>query len=311
MRSSFGVKQRLLVAGLMAAVTGFSTLPPALAEQTLSSADQPLQVKLTTSLNAETSHFGDKFEGVLTDSYQLGDKALPVGTVFKGSVQSARKSMPLGMPGYVVLEIDEAQFPSGVVHHFEHGSTAPKSARIVNPKASNGKKLFKDSLPYTIISTATSVPLKYAAGFSSWIILPIALGSRVALGVAMQMKNKNQSNVVQNQPTGATGTPIATKVKTGIMQGSGLNSAYYFLTAAPEPVLTQGTVIPLHFRSQDMASLFGAGEATAQTEPQAPAAHVKLPIHQHGAVSQHASPKPPEQATNYLNIANPVSPSTK
>lgn len=320
MKPSSRLRQRLLVAGLMAAITsvstGFLALPAALVEQTLSSADQPLQVKLTTSLNAETAHYGDQFEGVLTDSYLLGNKALPIGTVFKGRVQSARKSMPLGMPGYVVLEIDEAQFPSGVVHHFEHGGIAPKSARIVNPNAHTGKKLFKETLPYTVISTATSIPLKYAAGFSSWVILPIALGSRVALGVGMQLKNKNQSNLVQNQlGSASTGTPIATpiakKVKAGVMQGSGLNSAYYFLTAAPEPVLTEGTVIPLHFRSQDMASLFGAGEATAQSEPQTPVEPIKLPIHNHRAITHKASPKPPEQAANYLNIANPVSPNTK
>jgi len=267
MAQTSGLKQRLLVAGLMAAVAGFSSMAGVLAEQTLTGADQPLQVKLTTTLNAETAHYGDHFEGILTESYQMSGKALPEGTVFKGRVQRAHKSMPFGMPGYVVLEIDEAQLPSGAVHHFDQGGVAPKSSRVINPSARNGKKLFKDNLPYTIVSTATSIPLTYATGLSSGVILPITLGSRVLFGVANQLAHKMHPSSPAQQAQQAAAPSVGTAVKQGIMQGSGLNSAYYFLTPAPEPELTAGSVIPLHFKAHDLADLFSAAESsTAKTE---------------------------------------------
>jgi hypothetical protein len=269
MAQFFRLRSRFLAAGLIvAAMAGFSGISAVLAEQTLTSTEQPLQVRLSTTLNAETAHYGDHFEGILTDSYQMGGKSLPEGTIFKGQVQRARKSLPFGMPGYVVLEIDEAQLPSGVVHHFEHQGSAPKSSRITNPQARNGKKLFRDNLPFTVASTATSIPLTYATGLGSGIVLPITLGSRVALGVAMQLAHKVHPGTAQAQPAP---TSLGTSVKQGVLQGSGLNTAYYFLTAAPEPVLTEGSVIPLHFKSQDLIDLFDAGEATAaqaESEPQ-------------------------------------------
>lgn len=269
MKQAFRTSKKFWLASLLSVITGFSDLPTALAEQVLTSAQQPLQVKLTTTLNAETSHYGDHFEGLLTDSYQMGGKTLPQGTLFKGHVQRVRRSMPLGMPGYVVLEIDEAQLPTGTVHHFEPNGVVPKSGRIMNPNAYTGKKLFKDNLPYTILSTAISVPLQVSTGFSSWAILPITLGSRMAFGVANQVSHRNQSaatqsNGAQNQQSAS----MTSAVGQGLMQGSGLNNAYHFLTAAPEPVLTEGTVISLHFRQTDLTSLFTAAEATTAHQPE-------------------------------------------
>jgi len=197
--------------------------------------------------------------------------------------------MPLGMPGYVVLEIDEAQLPTGTVHHFDPNGTVPKSSRIMNPNAHSGKKLFKDNLPYTILSTAISVPLQFATGFSSWAILPITLGSRMAFGVANQVSHRNQTATNQTATMQANGTQnqqsasMTSAVGQGLMQGSGLNSAYYFLTAAPEPVLTEGTVIPLHFRQTDLASLFTAADETTAHQPEQ-----SIPI---------AAPKAKEPAT--------------
>jgi hypothetical protein len=295
MKASFPLKPRVLFAGLLAAITGFSAVSAVLAEQPLNSSDQPLQVKLTTPLNAETSHYGDKFEGVLTEAYSIKDKALPEGTLFRGRVQRARKSLPFGMPGFVVLQIDEAQLPSGVVHHFESAGSAPQSSRVMNPTANTRAKIFKGAMPYTIISTATSVPLKYAAGFSSWTILPIALGSRIALGVAMQMKNKNKQNLVQN-PTNAF--PVHSTVGKGILEGSGLNTAYYFLSTSPEPVLSEGAVVPLHFRSQDLADLLDT-DTKAQALPQAP------------AQTQEAVSQPEEAALPVDNVTPHVIPSGK
>ncbi len=279
MRTSLGLAPRFMAVGLLAALTGVALMTAgmtagmaaSLAQQSPVEADQPLQVKLTTTLNAETAHYGDPFTGVLTEDYTLHGKSLPQGTVFKGHVQRARKSLPLGMPGYVVLDIDEAQLPSGVIHHFEQGKTAPKTNRIVNPSVKSRAAMLKDSSPYTAISTATSIPLRYAAGFNSWTIVPIALGSRIALGVAMHLKNHHQQALAQSSAKhSATSLIVNSPVTQGIVDGSGLNAAYYFLSTAPEPVLTEGTVLPLHFKTQDLNSLLSAADtAPAQAQPTA------------------------------------------
>lgn len=304
-----------MVGGLLAALAGLSAISSMMAaEQTLTSTEQPMQLKLTTSLKVETAHYGDHFEGQLVDSYQLNGKSLPAGTLFKGHVERAHKSMPFGMPGYVVLEIDEAQMPSGTIHHFDHDGPSPKSDRIMNPKARSGKKLFKDNLPYTIISTATSIPLKYAAGMSSGVILPIAMGGRIATGIAMQLKNHhNQPDPkTVSQPTSATSPTLASSVGQGIMQGSGLTSAYYFLTAAPEPILSEGSVIPLHFRSQDMADLFSAGEtsatyteATILKPTPTTSGHAEAPVST--ASGNSVSPEPPKGLGKHLTVKPPDS----
>ena len=304
MKTSLGLVPRLMVVGLLAALTGASVISASLAQQSPTEADQPLQVKLTSTLNAETAHYGDPFTGVLTQAFTMNGRSLPEGTVFKGHVQRARKSLPLGMPGYVVLDIDEAQLPAGVIHYFEQGKAIPKTNRIVNVSVKSRTAMLKDSAPYTVISTATSIPLRYAAGFNSWTIVPIALGSRIALGVAMHLKNHHQQALAKGGAQGSAQAKsssfiVNSPVAQGIVDGSGLNAAYYFLSTAPEPVLTEGTILPLHFRTQDLNNLLSAVESAPEQVQPTPAARAQDAVSQpqQQSLSVPVSMQQPQQAT--------------
>lgn len=235
---------------------------PAQADKVLKSPEEAVEIKLNHSLNTETAHYGDPFDGTLTEAYRLGDKELPAGTIVKGQVQSGHPSMILGMPGYVALDIQEAVLPSGAVYKFSSdGKNGLKTEKYHHPKAHTGKGLLLAAIPYSAVSALDAVPLKLAAGMGFWEIAPISLAARMAMGVGLEMNDKKKKSPAANYP-------IQTRVGYGMLRGTGLTGAYHFVTTSPEPNLKEGAVIAVHLPKQHMAKLFEAGEPVKTVEAQ-------------------------------------------
>lgn len=231
------------------AVVALSVSVSAEASQVLEPGD-PLHLTLQSSLDAETAKFGDPFEGVLKEDYQYKGRVLPAGTVLKGVVKSANKSHTMGFPGYVTLDIQEAVLPDGTAHSLDESVDTDK---IMHPKAKTHLRMLKSAIPFSAVSAADGIPLKYAAGLSTWQILPISLAARMGLGVTLEaMKSERKMHADKGHTT-------PTQIGHGVLRGTGLTGAYYFFKPSPEPNLQAGNEIPLHLDKQDLDALFSLG----------------------------------------------------
>lgn len=238
------------------------TLPPVMAEKVLNSPQETIDIQLNQTLDTERSHYGDPFEGELVDHHRLGEQVLPQGTLLKGRVEGGHPSMILGMPGYVSLDIQQAVLPSGEIYQFEKDGKGLKTHKYHNPKAQTGKRVMIAGLPFSIISAADAIPLKYAAGMSFWQIAPISMAARMAMGTAWEMSGKHK-----NSP--AKGYPVQTRIGYGMLRGTGLTGAYQLMTTAPEPNLKEGAIISVRLPEKDLKRLFAAGSTvkTVQSLP--------------------------------------------
>lgn len=229
------------------------------AEKLLKSPDEPIEIKLSQTLDPRHFHQGDPFEATVTETYRLGERELPAGTIVKGEVRGGHASMILGMPGYVALNIQEAVLPSGTVYHFEKDDDGLKTKKYHNPKAHTGKSLLRAAIPFSAVSTLDAIPLKYAAGMGFWQIAPISLAARMALGVGLEMSEKHRSLKNKKYPT-------QTRVGYGMLRGTGLTGVYRSITRSPEPDLKEGAVIAVHLPKKHMTKLFEAGDAVKTVE---------------------------------------------
>ncbi|WP_373531186.1 hypothetical protein [Vampirovibrio sp.] len=247
-------EKNIISTALCGLLLGSLLLPQAQAEKRLQSPNEPIDIKLNQTLSSQQSKVGDAFEGALTDTYRLGEKELPVGTLVKGSVQGGHGSRIMGMPGYVALDIQEAVLPSGAVYHFEKDGESLKTKKYHNPKAGTGKNFVMAAIPFSAISALDAVPLKYAAGMSFWQIAPISLAARMALGVGLESSQKYRT-------LKGTHHRRSTRIGYGMLRGTGLTGAYRMVTTGPEPDLKEGTVISVHLPKKHMQKLFEAGDS--------------------------------------------------
>lgn len=292
--SMFRRNSRLLASlglfGLLAA-SGLGN-PAAWAEQTITSSKDPLQVKLNTGLSTLKSKAGDPFEALLTDSYRYGEHVLPAGTVFRGVVSARRESWSLALPGYITLDVREAALPSGESLRFDE-SDRIKSKKVMHAKARTQKKLTKSALPFSLVTAADGIPLKYGAGFSTLQILPISLAARVTLGMMMQSYER------QHRPEDAPQKPLQTDLGYGALRGTGLTGAYYLIHPSPNPDLSEGAVIPLRFEEKQLAKLFGGGQhvsSASSTQAEQPLEVIEREDQEFSQVSGKVLPNPQNQA---------------
>lgn len=242
---------------------------PAAAEQKLKSARQPLQLEVRTALNDKASHSGDIFEGVLKEDYRYQEHILPAGTVLQGTVQEVRPSKTFNRAGFATLAIQQAVFPSGQVHTFNAPASDTNSVpvhgletkRIYHPDATPFKQnLVRNVIPFTLVSVATSVPLRYAADMSSGVIIPITLGARVILGMILEHTKTEKAFHDRHNNS----WPY--RYGHGALRGTGLVGAYTFFRPAPNLDLQPGSVTPVYFKKKEFNDLFqananGASEA--------------------------------------------------
>lgn len=234
-------------------------LPGAFADKLLQSPNEPIEIKLNQTLDTRHSHHGDPFQGTLTETYRLGERELPAGTLVKGQVRGGHASMILGMPGYVALDIQEAVLPSGSVYHFEKDGESLKTKKYHSPGASTGKDLILAAIPFSAISSLDAVPLKVAAGMNFWEIAPISLAARMALGVGLETSKKYRSLKGKKHHA-------QTRIGYGMLRGTGLTGAYRMMTTGPEPDLKEGAVIAVHLPKKHMQKLFEAGDSIKTVE---------------------------------------------
>ncbi len=233
-------------------LVGLAGIPAAMAEKTLGSAEESLEIKLNQTLDTDRSRHGEPFEGQLTEDHRLGQRVLPAGTLLKGKVEGGHPSMILGMPGYVSLDIQEAVLPNGDVYQFEKNGQGLQTKKYHHPKAHTAKGILLSAVPFTAITAVDAIPLKLAAGMGYWQITPISMAARMAMGAAWEMSGKNK-----NSP--ANGYPAQTRVGYGMLRGTGLTGAYHMVTTSPEPNLKEGAIISLRLPQKDMDKLFEAG----------------------------------------------------
>ncbi len=287
-----GACNRNAVALLAVTAVLLITALPALAAETVASStntntttqinDQsvPIEIRLSQDLNTETVHYGDPFEGTLTKSYQFGNNVLPEGTIMRGRVEGAHPSMILGMPGYVSLDIHEAQLPDGKLYNFGAKENHPQTKKYHHPKAPTGTGIMKAAIPFSLVSAADSIPLTLATSMSTWQIFPISLAARMALGVGYELSDKSKNSPAQKYPT-------HTRVGYGMLRGTGLTGVYQMVTTGPEPDLRKGSVIAVNLSKAEMNQLFVAGnpassnpnaDQTANEEPKAVPITTPLPL---------------------------------
>lgn len=240
-----------LMSGFLAIASSLAVLPVC-AETVLESPKEPVQVELKTTIDLENARFGDSFEAVIPDAYSFEQKQLPAGTVLSGTIKRTRLSRTLAMPGYVELDIEKATFPSGQTYDFEKDISSKK---IMHEDAVTARQIGKSALPFTLISAADAIPLKYAAGMSSWIILPISLGARMVLGAALEHTKGERRWHEKRQHRSAS-----LRYGHGVLRGTGLTGVYYLLHPSPNPDLAAGKTIPVHFSEEALNGLFAAGE---------------------------------------------------
>lgn len=247
----------ILTIGLVGGCAGLTN--NAWSERLIASERDALQVHLTQGVASAQAKHGDTFEAVLTDDHRYQTHQLPAGTRLFGQVSSARPSMIFGMPGYVVLDVQHLTLPSGQRIALDSQS----SRRIVHPKANKFSKLIKSGIPFSALSVAESIPLKYAAGFSTLSIAPISLAARMALGVGLELYQKDdRQDMYQDKPH-----PNASRIGYGMLRGTGLPGLYYMLTPSPEPDLNAHASIDLHFDQPTLQRLFEAASTAPATDP--------------------------------------------
>ncbi len=230
------------------------------AEQVLQSSDDFLQMTMTTGFDTGRPHYGDAFEGVLNESYRYEDKEIPAGTILKGHVNRVHHSYSFALPGYAVFNVEEAVLPSGERREF--AQDAAESRKVMHPKAKTHKKLIKSAIPFSLVSMSDALPLKLATSLTPMQIAPISLAARVVLGTALEATKKEKEWHEEKDH------PVQTRIGHGVLRGTGLTGAYYFIHPSPEPNLKTGAVVPLRFKKEELADLFKAvNHTTAEAKP--------------------------------------------
>lgn len=240
----------------------------AFSDQTLKSVRQPVQVENKIPLNARTAKPGDAFEGVLTDNYHFGAHTLPAGTVLRGTVQSAQRSRPLGRPGYIRLNVQEATFPSGSSHTFTgtNGHPGLETHKIKDEEALTFGQIILVNLPLLAASTGTSIPLALTTDLSKGSIFAIAMGARLGTGVLLEGTPRERRWHDRRHHLWPT------RIGHGLLRGTGLVALYDFLWPGPNPDLALGTKVPLRFDKDELNSLFASDSAVNIPTGENPAA---------------------------------------
>jgi len=218
------------------------------AQQVLKSSRKPIDMMVKTPLDASTAQAGDSFEIALTESYSYKGHTIPEGTVLSGKVVKAEPSQRYLRPGFVRLEISEAVFPSGERKTFENLETK----NIMNEDSVSVKRFLSSAIPFTLVSAADSIPLKYAANWSTWEILPVSFGARMILGMILEHTPREKRK--HDKKDDGWGKRYAH----GAFRGTGIPGIISIFRKYPNPELAQGSTFPLKLKKKQMVMLFEA-----------------------------------------------------
>ncbi len=260
-------KLNRILMGMLTLALSLAMAGPAPATQVLKDLDDPIRVELQSDVSAANAQVGQEFSAVLNEDVQYANWSIPQGTAFKGAVARIGRSHPLSRPGYVLLQVHGATLPDGRSYDFRPQLYEPRKKRLHHPDAETLKQTVIRQLPYTAVSVGTSVPLSTATDMNRWVIMPIALGARMALGAGMALFNDRLD-----------GHNPLYKMGYGMWEGTGVPRAWKFITKDPEPDFHPGDTIPLYFNQKALELFFKtAASAVSLDNTTAPVAYGQAP----------------------------------
>jgi hypothetical protein len=224
------------------------------ADQTIKNLHQGVKANLSTDLRNGTDLTGQPFEASLPESLHYKEWTLPSGTRFHGEVVRTKASKHFGRPGYMVLNVKEAQLPNGQTISLD--SYKPRNTKVYNTEVVPFSKSLAAQLPFTAMTTGISVPLHVAADISSASVLPINIGARAVAGSLWGLYDPKRRNL-----------PPQERIVYGLNQGLGVITVNNFLSKRPEPDFKAGDPVPLYFNRAALKELFTQGNTQVNAAP--------------------------------------------
>ncbi len=213
---------------------------------TIDKLKSPLLVQLKTPLNATTVEVGDTFDAVLPFDHEYEDLILPKGTKFHGTVVESDVSQPFARPGFIVLNVDIATLPNGLVFTMDENDYEAPEKDIHHPKGLTIVRKGAQSLGFFLVSLGTSMPLNLAAGMGDFASVPLSFASKMAYGAILENTRKDPEDDRSR----------IHKTLFGMSRGTGVPGSYHFLHPSPNPDFQEDDFIKLHLNPRAMDALF-------------------------------------------------------
>lgn len=242
--------------GMILSVIANAGILPCQAGQVIKNPKHPLDVRLKTDVWGSKAAEGQIFEAELGDNLRYKNWSLPAGTMFRGQVSVVKHSKHLGRPGYVVLNVDEAQLPDGTRFDFDPQLYKPRKAKLHDKNSLTMKQTVFQQLPSTALGLGATLPLTITGSVGGLAAVPIGLGVRMLSGSTFALSEKSK---YKNQP-------VPVRVANGALDGSGLIRMLGFLNKYPEPEYKTGDTIKLYLNPKGLRELFVASSDNMQAK---------------------------------------------
>jgi hypothetical protein len=215
-------------------------------EQSINHPKHSVNVRLNTDVWGTSAAEGQIFEAQLPEDLHYKTWELPKGTVFRGEVTTVKHSKHFGRPGYVVLNVEEAQLPDGTRFGFD--AYKPRNAKTHDKGALTFKQTVVQQLPTSLLGLGATLPITLTGAASGVSMIPVGVGVRMLSGSTFAMSRKSKYSA----------KPVPQRVAYGALDGSGLIRALGFVNKYPEPEYKAGDMIPLYFNPKGLHELFVA-----------------------------------------------------
>jgi hypothetical protein len=222
---------------------GLLSAAPGWAEQVLKSPRQRIKVDLMNDLRHGEVMAGTPFAASVQEPARYKGNVLPYGTIFRGEVSKTKDSKHFNRPGYLVLYVNEVEFPTG--EKVSLVDYKQRNTKVYNPDAVTLTENIIPQLPFTAINTAVSVSLRTATNISAASVLPINIGVRALTGAAWGLYDRKYRYL--DKPD---------RIVYGINRGLGVIAINRFLDKLPAPDFRVGDTIPLYMDSRASKAVF-------------------------------------------------------
>jgi hypothetical protein len=239
---------RCVILGATCALVANVGILTSQAKQVIKDSSSSVDAQLKTDVIGTSASEGQIFEAELPDDLQYKKWFLPKGTVFRGQVTKVRPSKCLGRPGYVVLNVDEAELPDGMRFDFDEQQYKPRNAKTHEKNALTLKQSVLTQLPTSAIGMGLTLPLSITGAASGWAMVPAGFGARMLAGSTFAMSKKSKYS---NQP-------VPSRLANGALDGSGVVRLLGFVGKYPEPEYKSGDTVKLFFNPKGLHELFVA-----------------------------------------------------
>ena len=224
------------------------------AETVLDKNSDPLNVTFKSQLSAQHTQQGEAFTAVLNGDHHYNDQTLPDDTLLYGTVDNVQESRPGLRPGFLAFDVEKAVFPNGLAYDFEVERAADEikklhARKVYHKEGNTPARAVKSAIPFSLVSMADAIPLKYAAGLSTWQIVPISLAARMTYGAIAEMKSRKHEH-----------WPTQGRVGYGMLRGTGIPGMVGMIRPSKGAEFNPGDTGELHLNPEWVSGLFTAGE---------------------------------------------------